>query len=131
MDPGITFYDVLGAVPDAETRKLKQKYQDKAALLRPELVCGAPPDVLKAVTRAQQMLDTAWEVLGDPGGRKRYDETAGLRRSGGGLGQPGTGIESAGMAPADLGIVGEMAGGWLVPRPRPSREYPPLCVVSL
>jgi curved DNA-binding protein CbpA len=68
MDPGITFYDVLGAVPDAETRKLKQKYQDKAALLRPELVCGAPPDVLKAVTRAQQMLDTAWEVLGDPGG---------------------------------------------------------------
>jgi hypothetical protein len=53
MDPGITFYDVLGAVPDAGTRKLKQKYQEKAALLRPELVCGASPDVLKAVTRAQ------------------------------------------------------------------------------
>jgi hypothetical protein len=132
MDPGITFYDVLGAVPDAETRKLKQKYQDKAPLLRPGLVCGAPPDVLKAVTRAQQMLDTAWEVLGDPDDRKRYDETVGLRRSGGGLGQPGTGIESAGMAPADLGIVGEMAGGWLdgllallpdqlAPRRRPAR----------
>jgi hypothetical protein len=26
---------------------------------------------------------------------------------------PGPGIESAGMAPADLGIVGELAGGWL------------------
>jgi hypothetical protein len=132
MDPGITFHDVLGAVPDAETRRLKQKYEDKAALLRPGLVCGAPPDVLTAVTRAQHMLDTAWEVLGDPDSRKRYDETAGWRRSGGGLGQPGTGIESAGMAPADLGIAGEMAGGWLdgllallpeqlAPRRRPAR----------
>jgi curved DNA-binding protein CbpA len=43
--------------------------------------------VLAAITRAQHILDTAWEVLGDPDSRKRYDEATGLRRSGGGLGQ--------------------------------------------
>jgi hypothetical protein len=69
--------------------------------------------VLTAVTRAQHILDTAWQVLGDPESRKRYDESVGLRRSGGGLGQPGTGIESAGMAPADLGIAGGLADGLL------------------
>jgi hypothetical protein len=32
MEPGIayiTWYDVLGAVPDAETRKIKQKYRTR------------------------------------------------------------------------------------------------------
>jgi hypothetical protein len=110
MEPGITWYDVLGAVPDAETRTIKRKYQDKATLLRPELISGAPSTVLAVVTRAQYLLDTAWGVLGDPDRRKRYDEAVGLRRSGGGLGQPGSGIESAGMAPVDLGIVGDLAG---------------------
>jgi hypothetical protein len=116
MEPGITditWYDVLGALSDSEIRKIKQKHEDKAALLRPELISGAPPNVLKAVTRAQHILDTAWQVLGDPDSRRRYDEAIGLRRSGGGLGQPGTGIESAGMAPAGVGIAGGLAEGWL------------------
>jgi hypothetical protein len=110
MESGVTWYDVLGAVPDAETRTIRRKYQDKTALLRPELISGAPSNVLTAVTRAQHLLDTAWGVLGEPDSRKRYDEAVGLRRSGGGLGQPGSGIESAGMAPVDLGIAGDLAG---------------------
>ena len=128
IEPGITWYDVLGALPGAEARKIKQKYDAKAALLRPELISGAPPNVLTAVMRAQELLDTAWQLLGDPDSRKRYDEAAGFRRSGGGLGQPGTGIESAGMAPVNLGIVGDLGGdavggmlaltGWLGPRRR-------------
>ena len=113
LEPGITWYDVLGAVPDAPTRTIKRKYQDKAALLRPELISGARPNVLATVTRAQHLLDTAWGVLGDPDRRTRYDEAVGLRRSGGGLGQPGTGIESAGMAEADPGTAGELADGLL------------------
>jgi DnaJ domain len=107
---GMTWYDVLGVMPGAEPRKIKRNYEDKAALLRPELVAGAPPDVVTAVRRAQQLLDAAWEVLGDPQNRRRYDEAAGLRCSGGGLGQPGTAIESAGLAPADPGIMGERPG---------------------
>ena len=133
LEPGITWYDVLGVLPGAEARKIKQKYEEKAGLLRPELISGAPPDVATAVRRAQGFLDTAWEVLGDPQSRKRYDQAAGLRRSGGGLGQPGTGIESVGLAPADPGIIGELPGvdvagglleltGWLGPRRRRNRR---------
>ena len=111
IGPGITWYDVLGVLPGAEARKIKRRYEEKATLLRPELIWGAPPEVVTAVSRAQELLDTAWEVLGDPEGRKRYDEAAGLRRSGGGLGQPGTGIESAALA----------LTGWLGPRRRRNR----------
>jgi len=117
LEPGMTWYDVLGALPAAEARTLRRKYEEKASLLRPELISGAPPDVVTAVRRAQELLDTAWGVLGDPDSRNRYDEAAGLRRSGGGLGQPGTGIESAGLAPAGRGIIGGLAG-WLGPRRR-------------
>jgi hypothetical protein len=127
MEPGMTWYDVLGVMPGAEARKLKLKYDARAALLRPGLISGASPDVVTAVMRAQELLDTAWQVLGDPERRRRYDEAVGLRRSGGGLGQPGSGIESAGLAPADLGIIGDRGGdvggvvaltGWLGPRRR-------------
>ena len=110
--PGITWYDVLGVMPGAETRKIQRKYEDKASLLRPELISGAPPNVVTAVRLAQELLDTAWDVLGDPDSRKRYDEAVGLRRSGGSLAQPGTGIESAGLAPAGLGIIGGGPAGW-------------------
>jgi len=128
IEPGITWYDVLGTLPGAEARKLKAKYDAKAALMRPELIWGAPPNVLTAVMRTKELLDTAWQVLGDPEGRRRYDEAMGFQRSGGGLGQPGTGIESAGMAPVDPGIVSDLGGdavggmlaltGWLGPRRR-------------
>jgi curved DNA-binding protein CbpA len=131
LEPGITWYDVLGVMPGAEARKITRAYDARAALLRPELISGAPPDVLTAVMRARELLDMAREVLGDPGSRRRYDEAAGLRRSGGGLGQPGTGIESAGLAPAGLGVAAELGGdvaggprgltGWLGPRRRRNR----------
>jgi hypothetical protein len=120
MAPGITWYDVLGVLPGAEARKIKRKYEDKATLLRPELISGAPPDVVTAVSRAQELLDAAWQVLGDPQSRKRYDAAVGLRGPGGGLGQPGTGIESAGLASAGPGITGGLAG-WLGPRRRRNR----------
>ena len=132
MEPVITWYDVLGAMPDAETRTIRRKYQDKTALLGPELISGAQSNVLAAVTRARHLLEEAWDVLGDTDTRRRYDEAIGLRRSGGGLGQPGSGIESAGLAPADPSSAGELADGLLggllslvpeqpAPRRRPNR----------
>jgi hypothetical protein len=92
LEPGITWYDVVGVLPGAEAHKIERAYDAKAALLRPELISGAPPNVLTAVTRARELLDTAREVLGDQESRKRYDEAVGLRRSYAGIGQPGTGI---------------------------------------
>ena len=66
LEPGITWYDVLGVMPGAEARKITRAYDARAALLRPEIISGAPPNVLTAVMRARELLDTAREVLGDP-----------------------------------------------------------------
>jgi DnaJ domain len=120
LQAGLTWYDVLGVLPGAEVRKIRRRYEDKAGLLRPELFPGAPAEVVTAVRRAQELLEGAWQVLGDPESRKRYDEAVGLRRSGGGLGQPGTGIESAGLAPADPGFNSGLTG-WRGPRRRRNR----------
>ena len=40
----ITWYDVLGVLPGAEACKIKREYDAKAALLRPDLISGAPPE---------------------------------------------------------------------------------------
>jgi curved DNA-binding protein CbpA len=80
MGFGVTWYDVLGVLPGAEARKIEREYEAKAALLRPGLLSGAPPNVVTAVMRAQDLLDTARTVLCDPESRRRYDEVAGPRR---------------------------------------------------
>lgn len=112
---GITWYDVLGVLPGAEARTVKQEYEAKSALLRPDMIAGAPSNVLTAVTRAQNMLDRAWEVLSDPVSRHRYDEAAGIRRSGGGLVQPRTGPPDPGLGPDDIGLAEDLpvVGGLL------------------
>jgi DnaJ-class molecular chaperone len=139
MQQGITWYDVLGVLPGAAADRIRREYQAKAALLRPEMISGARPDVLEAVTRAQELLDGAWEVLGDPASRGRYDEAIGLRRSGGGLGQPGSvgvGGTGSGLGPSDMGSVAQQLGGdtvgglltlagWLGPK---RRRQPPTTV---
>jgi len=53
----------------------------KSTTLR--VISGAPSNVLVSVRRAQEFLDGAWEVLGDPATRERYDEAMGFRRRGG------------------------------------------------
>lgn len=114
MEQGITWYDVLGVLPGVEARKIKREYEAKSGVLSPEMIAGVPPNVVKAVTRAQDMLDTAWRVLGDPVSRRRYDEAVGIRRSGGGLGQPGTGPADPGLGPDDMNTIIEDLGGGVV-----------------
>jgi hypothetical protein len=82
MDRAITWYEVLGVLPGADPDKIKRKHDERASLLRAEMISGAPANVLAAVNRGQYYLDTAWAILGDPGRRSRYDEAAGLRRKG-------------------------------------------------
>ena len=83
MEPGITWYEVLGVLPGAAADKIRRRYEERAALLRGEMIAGAPSNVLVSVRRAQEFLDGAWEVLGDPATRERYDEAMGFRRRGG------------------------------------------------
>jgi curved DNA-binding protein CbpA len=131
--PGITWYDVLGVLPGATAGQVQYQYDAKARLLRPEMVAGAPSPVITAASRAREILDTARRVLTDPASRARYDETAGIRRSGGGLtppgnfpSQPGTEEPDAGFILGDAGleVLGAllMLGDWMTPHPRPPRR---------
>jgi curved DNA-binding protein CbpA len=105
MEPGITWYEVLGVLPGAAAEKIRRRYQERVALLRGEMIAGAPSNVLAGVRRAQEFLDGAWEVLGDPATRERYDEAAGFRRRGGGLTRAGTYPTGSEMDSPDTGLV--------------------------
>jgi len=111
---GITWYDVLGALPGATPAEIQQAYDDKAGVLRPELVSGAPSSVVTAVSRAQGILDAAWRVLGDPASRERYDESADLMHIGGGLAPPGDSPSDPGWGPADPDFVAGYPGAALL-----------------
>jgi hypothetical protein len=111
---GITWYDVLGVLPGASPAEIQEAYDDKAGVLRPELISGAPSPVVTAVSRARGILDAAWRVLGDPASRERYDESAGLMRSGGGLDPPGDSPSEAGWGPSDPDFVAGHAGAELL-----------------
>jgi hypothetical protein len=139
MEPGITWYEVLGVLPGAAADRVRRRYEERAALLRGELIAGAPSNVLASVRRAQEFLDGAWEVLGDTATRELYDEATGFRRRGGGLAPAGTstaGTYPTGseMDPPDQGILGEfnpvgMFGGLLamsgwIPGPRRAKWVP-------
>ena len=133
MGPGITWYDVLGALPGASAEEIQREYDSKARLLRPELIAGAPSPVVTAVSRAQGILDSAWRVVGDPVRRKGYDEAVGLRRSGGGLSRPESFPSEPGWRSSDSDFVAGRPGAellsglmaltdWLTPHPREPRR---------
>ena len=96
-------------MPDARTRKIKQ---GSTRTRRPgcgrNLISGVPPDVLTAVARAQEILDTAREVLGDPELRKRYDEAAACGVRAGAWASPGRDA-----------VLPPVAGAWLGTDQRP------------
>jgi DnaJ domain len=102
MRPDITWYDLLGALPDASSEDIQQAYDAKASLLRPGLLAGAPSKVVTAAARAQGIIDAARRVLADPVNRQRYDEAAGLWGSSGGLGQPRESPAGSGLPDSDF-----------------------------
>jgi hypothetical protein len=133
MQPMVTWYDVLDVMPGAATEEIQDIYDAKASLLRPELIAGAPSAVITGVSRAQQLLDTARRVLGDPATRARYDVAVGIRRTGGGLDPEESFPSEPGWGPEDFDLpVGtrgaELLGGlmtfmdWLAPHPGPPRR---------
>jgi PASTA domain len=87
----ITWYDVLGVLPDAPPEDIRAAWQERKAALAPAALAGAPPDVLPGADRARQLADEAWGVLADPAARASYDEEIGFARPGEGLASPGRG----------------------------------------
>ena len=91
MTSMITWYDVLGVLPDAAPADIHAAWQKRRAALQPGALAGAPPDVVSAADRARQVVEEAWGVLGDPVVRERYDEGIGFARPREGLAPPGRG----------------------------------------
>ena len=102
MRAGITWYDLLGALPDASSEDIERAYAANASLLRPELLSGAPSTVVTAAARAQGIIDAARQVLGDPVRRERYNETAGLWGSSGRLDEPRDSPAGSGLPDSDI-----------------------------
>jgi hypothetical protein len=87
----ITWYDVLGVLPDATPDDIREAWQARNAALQAGTLAGASPEVLVAADRARQAVQEAWRVLADPAARESYDEEAGFVRPGEGLVSPGRG----------------------------------------
>jgi len=134
VDDRAFWYDILGVSPGASADDIRLAYQARARLLEPSRVSGAPSRVVTAVGRAQALLDRAWQVLGDPDARRRYDQEVIIRPAGPGLdrpapaaSEPGTdaldGTVSAG-GPDMAAVLGGLVAlaDWLAPHPRPPRR---------
>jgi curved DNA-binding protein CbpA len=87
----ITWYDVLGVLPDAAPDDIRQAWQARQAILQLAALPGTPPDVQSVADRARHTVDQAWRVLADPAAREAYDEEIGFRRPGEGLAAPSRG----------------------------------------
>jgi curved DNA-binding protein CbpA len=91
MTTMVTWYDVLGVLPDAEPDDIRQAWQARTAALQAAPLAGASPDVASAAERAQRAVAEAWRVLADPAARQAYDEQIGFARPGEGLASPSRG----------------------------------------
>ncbi len=124
MTSVITWYDVLGVLPDAMPDDIRGAWQARTAALQPGILAGAPPGVLSAADRALQAVEEAWRVLADPAARELYDEDVGFRRPGEGLTQPSPGSPDPGVSLGEGRSMAEEEA--LEPYPsRPSRVVVP------
>jgi curved DNA-binding protein CbpA len=68
-----SWYDVLGASPDAPAAELRARYREQVLALHPDT---RHPEVPPAdADAALRLVNDAWSVLGDPIRRAAYDET--------------------------------------------------------
>lgn len=67
-----SWYDVLGASPDASPAELRARYREQVLALHPDT---RAPDVPPAeADAALRLVNDAWAVLGDAARRAAYDE---------------------------------------------------------
>ena len=122
----LTWYDVLGVLPGASPGQVQSAYQERARLLDPRMLNGAPPKVLKAADAARATVGEAWRILQDPAARRRYDEKIGARRNGEGLDRAQSTPSGPGGAPSGSHVTADMVMAGLAdlmtPHPSPPRR---------
>jgi hypothetical protein len=87
----VTWYDVLGVLPDASPDDIRVAWQGRLDALQPGLLAGVSSEVMSAADLARQAVQEAGRVLADPATRESYDEEIGFARPGEGLASPGRG----------------------------------------
>ena len=115
MTSVITWYDVLGVLPDATPDDIREAWQARMAALQADTLAGASPEVLAAADRAQQAVQEAWRVLGDPAARQSYDERIGFLR-------PGEGLPPSSWGPPDPDV--SLGEGWPAASGEAVEPYP-------
>jgi len=88
MSALVTWYDVLGVLPDATQDDIREAWQERRAALEPGMMAGVSPEVQSAADQARQAVEEASRVLADPAARESYDEEIGFARPGEGLAPP-------------------------------------------
>jgi curved DNA-binding protein CbpA len=104
----LTWYDILGVLPGASPGQVQSAYQERARLLDPRMLDGAPSKVLKAADAARAAVSEAWHVLQDAAARQRYDEQIGVRQNGEGPGSALSTQSGAGGAPSGGYVTADM-----------------------
>jgi molecular chaperone DnaJ len=113
------YYSTLGVSKSASAKEITSAYRKLARELHPD----ANPGDLRAEERFKEV-SAAYEVVGDPDKRSRYDEARAMGPMAGGMGgfgpggPPGGGFAGGGFEGADLG---DLLGG-LFSRGRSSRQ---------
>ena len=125
--PGmLTWYDVLGVLPGASPGEVQSAYQERARLLDPRMLNGAPSKALRAADAARATVGEAWHVLRDAAARRRYDEQLAAGRNGDGLAGDLSAPSVAGGAPSGRYVTADMVIAALedlmTPHPSPSRR---------
>ncbi len=124
MNSAVTWYDVLGVLPDATPDDIRAAWRARRAALAPNLLAGAAPEVLAAASRAGHAVDEAGRVLSDPGTRQSYDEDVGVVRPGEGLPAPGAGPTGPDVTLGERWTTADAAALEAAPSP-PSRVITP------
>jgi hypothetical protein len=118
----ITWYDVLGVLPDASPEDIRAAWQARMDALQPAARAGGPSRVLAAAGRARHAADNAWRVLADPAAREAYDVEIGFERPGEGLAPPSPEPEPEPSEPAAALSEGWPAADEEALEPYPSRH---------
>jgi hypothetical protein len=69
----LSYYDVLGVEPTADVDAIRRAWRIKVRLMHPDKHPGAPDDVLAEAAKETLRINRAWETLGEPTRRRRYD----------------------------------------------------------
>jgi Tol biopolymer transport system component/curved DNA-binding protein CbpA len=67
------YYQILGVDPEASEAEIKKAYREKAFILHPDRLAGAPESVRHRAEEELKKLNQAYEVLRDPQKRRDYD----------------------------------------------------------